>query len=212
MNWKRRLLQNFKLYAITDLRTYDLRLSRVIEQVVQGGVDVVQLRSKTLSDREFLKIGYEIRKVTQKYQRLFFVNDRLDLALALEADGVHLGQDDLPLAVARKLAKQRKLLIGKSTHSLAQAKQAEREGADYIGFGPIFKTPTKPNYFAIGFKEISKLKQAIKIPFACIGGINATNIDQLVQAGVERVAVVRAIFNESNPFEAAKELKGRLKE
>ena len=181
-----------------------------IDEALFGGVDIVQLRSKTLSDAELFKIGEAIRKITAKHRKLFFVNDRVDLMLALQADGVHLGQDDLPINIARKLMKNYPGLIGKSTHSLAQALQAEKEGADYIGFGPIFKTPTKPTYQPVGLRLIPHLNKKIKIPLVCIGGINSQNVDRVIRAGGKRVAVVRAVFDQSNIRRAAQKLKERM--
>ena len=210
MNWKKELLQNFKLYAITDLKTFDPKFPERVEQAFRGGVDIIQLRSKELPDVRFLEIGRIIRMIAEKRRKLFFVNDRVDLAIILKADGVHLGQDDLPIVAAKKLMGKNKLFIGRSTHSLAQASQAEKEGADYIGFGPIFTTPTKPTYRPIGFENIAMLKRVTKIPFVCIGGIDESNVDQLLCAGAERIAVVRAIFDQVDTFRAAQRLKEKL--
>lgn len=138
------------------------------------------------------------------------MNDRIDLALAISADGVHLGQDDLSVKTARQLIGKNQLLIGKSTHNLDQAREAEREGADYIGFGPIFNTPTKPTYQPIGLGDIAKLKRLIKIPFVCIGGIDERNIQHVREAGAERIAVVRAIFAKKDSGRAAKILRQRI--
>ncbi len=204
-------MENFKLYAVTDYkRASDFSASQ-IENALKGGVDVIQLRSKQLSDADLFKIGKAIRRITLKRKKLFIVNDRTDLMLALNADGVHLGQDDLPVDAARHLFGKQHRFIGKSTHSIAQAIQAEKEGADYIGFGPIFGTPTKPTYEPIGLKDVSALKKKIKIPFVCIGGINENNLDEVLDAGAERVAVVRGIFSKPNCGSAAAILKEKLK-
>ena len=210
MNWKKELFRNFRFYAITDLTSFDRKLPERVDRAFCGGIDIVQLRSKTLPDKEFLELGQAIRKIANRRKKLFIVNDRIDLALALEADGVHLGQDDLPIPVARKIIGRNKLLIGHSTHSVEQAKQAEKEGADYIGFGPIFRTPTKPTYQPIGLSDIARVKQTVKIPFVCIGGINLDNIDSVIKAGATRVAVVRAIFDQTDVAEAARRLRERI--
>jgi thiamine-phosphate pyrophosphorylase len=169
----------------------------------------VQLRSKILSDASLFQLGKKIRLLTNRMKKLFIVNDRLDLALALEADGVHLGQDDLPLSMARRIA-GKELWIGRSTHSLKQAVAAEREGADYIGFGPVFGTPTKPAYSPIGLNDIAQAMKHVGIPVVCIGGIDRSNLKQVVQAGARRIAVVRAVFSSRNPYQSAAELRGLM--
>lgn len=206
MNWKKECLKNFRLYAITDIKKSDFDILRKIEETLKGGVDIIQLRSKTLSDRLLFELGQKIRVLTNRMKKLFIVNDRVDLALALEADGVHLGQDDLSIASARRIARKN-LLFGRSTHTLKQALEAEREGADYIGFGPIFETPTKPTYQPIGLNRIAQVVKRVHIPVVCIGGIDRSNIRQVLQAGARRVAVVRAIFSSHDPYQSANELK-----
>ena len=206
MNWKKERLKNFKLYAITDLKEEDPEILAKITGALHGGVDIIQLRSKTLPDKILLSLGKKIRGVTQKLKKLFVVNDRVDLMLALDADGVHLGQEDLPIQVARRMIGGRDKMIGCSTHSLEQAIDAQHEGADYIGFGPIFETPTKPTYQPVGLDVISEVMKRIRIPVVCIGGIAPSNIEKVVQAGARRVAVVRAIFSVDDPYRAASEL------
>ncbi len=210
MNWKKELLKNFKLYAITDLKAEDPEILNKIREALRGGVDVIQLRSKSLSDQLLLKLGKEIRKLTLKSKKLFIVNDRVDLMLAIDADGVHLGQDDLPIEIARRMIRNRDKIIGRSTHSLKQAIQAQREGADYIGFGPIFETPTKPTYHSIGLSKISEAVQKVQIPIVCIGGIDRFNMRKVMDAGAQRIAVVRAIFSAADPYRAASQLKGLM--
>ena len=209
MNWKRKSLKNFKLYAVTDLKEENAGNLKAIECALAGGVDVIQLRSKVFSDGALFELGQKIRVLTHRMKKLFIVNDRLDLALALNADGVHLGQDDLPLAAACRIA-GKNLLIGCSTHNFKQAVEAEREGADYIGFGPIFGTPTKPAYQPIVLDLIARVMKRIQIPVVCIGGINHSNVKEVIGAGDNRVAVVRAIFSSSNPRQSAVELKGLM--
>lgn len=209
MNWKKKCLANFKLYAITDLKEENKMLPQKVENALEGGVDVIQLRSKVLSDKSLMAIGKVIRKLTHQRKKLFFVNDRIDLALILEADGIHLGQHDIPISIARKLI-PKEMFIGKSTHNLVQAKKAEKEGADYVGFGPIFGTPTKPDYPAVGTNAIRRLREIMRIPFVCIGGINMSNVHFVKECGANRIAVVRAIFDQKNPTQAARELRQEI--
>lgn len=207
MSWKRKLLNDFKLYAITDLKGEDPEILIKIKEALRGGVDVVQLRSKHLSDQALVSLGKKMRQITSQMKKLFIVNDRIDLMLALDADGVHLGQDDLPVNVARTVIKDKSKFIGCSTHSLKQAQAAAKAGADYIGFGPIFETPTKPDYQPVGLDSIQKVVQKIKIPVVCVGGIDQSNTKSVVKAGANRLAVVRAIFSSAHPYSAARELK-----
>lgn len=210
MDWKRNCLLNFKLYAVTDLKAADTGWMKDIEGALRGGVDVIQLRSKVLSDRSLLDLGRTVRSMTRRMRKLFILNDRPDLALALCADGVHLGQGDIPMREARKILAGRRMLIGKSTHNLKQAVAAQSEGADYIGFGPVFGTPTKPDYLPIGLDDIGFLQRKIRIPFVVIGGINRSNVESVLQAGADRVAVVRAIFGKGNTFRNATMLKRKI--
>lgn len=209
MPWKNTAFSNFRLYAVTDLQRGGPDELRKIEAAYLGGADVVQLRSKSISDAALLTAGHKIRKIATRLRKLFFVNDRVDIALLLEADGVHLGQNDMPIADARKLARRAGvgLWIGRSTHNIRQALEAERQGADYIGTGPVFPTPTKPGKSAVGLELIAQAACQIKIPFVAIGGINLRNVGRVIQAGASRIAVVRAIFEADNPVIAARKLK-----
>lgn len=209
MSWKKEVFSNFKLYAVTDLREESTDLLKKIEQVYQGGADIVQLRSKNLPDAVLFRLGQKIRQIADASHKLFFVNDRADLAIAADADGVHLGQDDLPVAVVRELcAKARKTLwIGKSTHSLEQGLAAVKENPDYIGVGPVFETPTKPGYRPAGLDYVSQVAEKLSIPFVAIGGINRQNLPQVLNAGAKRVAVVRALFDSADPLKEAQYFK-----
>lgn len=209
MSWKRKVFENFKLYAVTDLRSDAPAELAKIEAAYRGGADIVQLRSKTLSDLQLYRMGLKIRKIADRYKKLFFVNDRLDLALACGADGLHLGQDDLPSETVRRIAVQagKKLLLGKSTHRISQSLAAVKEHVDYIGVGPVFATPTKPGYVPAGLNFVREAAKRIKIPFVAIGGIDRDNIHEVLSAGARRIAVVRAIFNERKPENAAREIR-----
>ena len=193
-----------------DLKAEDPNILLNITAALKGGVDIIQLRSKTLTDPALIRLGMNIRKATRKFKKLFIVNDRVDLMLAMDADGVHLGQHDVSIFTARKIIGNRDKIVGRSTHSMAQAIQAEREGADYIGFGPIFQTPTKPTYRPIGLSQIHEVMKCVRIPVVCVGGIDRSNVRKVMEAGAERVAVVRAIFSAKNAYQAAHELKGLI--
>lgn len=209
VDWKLEAIKNFKLYGVTDLKDDNDSIVEKVDQAYSGGVDIIQMRSKALSDKTLYHLGLKLRKIASAQKKLFFVNDRLDLALALDADGLHVGQDDLPVKRMRDiLAKlNRPMFIGKSTHSLAQALQTSQEDVDYIGVGPIFSTPTKPTYEAIGLKLISEVKKNIRIPFVTIGGINEENLEQVLEAGATRVAIVRGLFNTGDTYESSKRIK-----
>lgn len=207
MNWKRRLLENFRLYAVTNLKEDDTPFLKKVEEALAGGVDILQLRAKTLSDAEFIRIGLKVRELADKYGKLFTVNDRADLVSVLDADGVHVGQEDLPVGWARKVMGDPSKMVGKSTHSRDEAREAQEEGVDYIGIGPIFPTPTKPTYVPVGLDLIRELHHQITIPFVAIGGIDAGNIASVLEAGASRVAVVRAIFDASDVLRATRELR-----
>lgn len=210
MNWKNKVFKNFKLYAVTDLSKDDPEIFKKVEAAYRGGADIIQLRSKRLSDAELYRIGIRFRKIANRYHKLFFVNDRLDLALAVGADGLHLGQDDLPVGSVKKMLGGRSLFVGRSTHSLPQALAAIHEGVDYIGVGPIFETPTKPSYPPVGTDLIRQVAQKIRIPFVCIGGIDRHNIRQVLAAGANRIAVVRAVFQAPNVFKATQMLRKEI--
>ncbi len=206
MNWKNRLLRNFRLYAVTDLKRGDGNFLKKAEEALKGGADILQLRSKTLTDAELVEAGRGLRALTRKLKKLFIVNDRADIARVLDAEGVHLGQDDMPVFLARKILK-RDAIIGKSTHSLEQALEAQKEKIDYMGVGPVFSTPTKPLYQPVGLELVRKVAAAARIPFVAIGGIDADNIEQVLDSGAARVAVVRALWESSDTFRAAEKLK-----
>jgi len=161
-----------------------------VKNAVAAGVKVVQYRDKNKSTLDLYKEATLLRSICKKV--IFIINDRLDIALAVGADGVHLGQEDIPYAYARKLLGREKI-IGLSTHSLKQALFAEKLGADYISVGPVFATPTKPEYKAVGLSLIRKVKNKIRVPFVAIGGINFNNLKGVLNAGASRIAIVRAI-------------------
>lgn len=196
-----------QLYVILDKKSQKAKsFLETAKAAIAGGADVLQLRDKELSTKALIEEGKLLRELTHRTQTLFIVNDRVDVALAVQADGIHLGQEDLPVAIARQILPAN-ALIGKSTHSLQQALQAEREGVDYIGVGPIFATPTKPTYTPVGLQLIEEVSQRIKIPFVAIGGIDTQNIYQVLERCATNIAVVRAVVGAQDIERAARCLK-----
>ena len=198
-----------RLYAVTPEPTDVPALLEKIDGLLVGGVDAIQLRSRKMTDRALVNLGREIKKRCARTGALFFVNNRVDIALALDADGLHIGHEDLPMAFVRNLLGHRKI-IGVSTHALPEAIEAQRDGADYVSCGPIWPTPTKPDYKAVGLGLIGLYKAALRIPFVAIGGIDETNVDQVLAAGAKTIAVVRSFFNAERPERVAKEFKEKL--
>ena len=203
-------MKNFQLYVIIDRKASGKDPLTTAREAIRGGADIIQYRDKEATAMEMISWGIKLRKLASEKNVTFIINDRTDVALAVGADGVHLGQDDLPIGIARKILKNK--LVGISTHSLAQAIKAEKDGADYIGVGPVYSTPTKPDYPAVGLKLIKEVSRMIKIPFVAIGGINYDNIDGVLTAGAKRVAVVRAIVGAGDIRLAAQRIKERLLE
>jgi thiamine-phosphate pyrophosphorylase len=178
------------LYAILDPEQTRGRSANVaLHELLRGGARMLQLRAKTLTPRDFLQLAYETSKLTRSNGCGLIVNDRVDIALACGADGVHLGQEDMPLHAARKLMGDK--IIGISTHEVEQAKEAEHGGADYIGFGPMFGTTTKnTGYAARGPDMLRQVRGAVKIPIVAIGGITENNVIQVWQAGADSAAII----------------------
>ena len=205
-------LKPFSLYVITDPSAQKGRDSlEVLTKALEGGADVVQLRDKRSSREDLVAIGKKLKPLCKKWGALFIINDRVDVAEAVDADGVHLGQNDLLIETARFLLGKKRLL-GISTHSLEQALQAQARGADYIGVGPIFQTPTKPDYPPVGTGLISQVKLSVRVPFVAIGGIDLATVDTVLEAGADSVAVVRSVVGQEDVREAARCLKQKLLE
>ena len=202
---------NYSLYLVTHR---DLSLGRsnleVIQSAVEGGVTVVQLRDKDSTTREFFEEGLKIRDYLRSKHIPLIINDRIDIALALNADGVHLGQDDMPVDIARTMLGSNKV-IGASVFSPVEAKVAEAMGADYLGLSPIFATGTKPELTEqIGIEGIPAIRQAVNIPVVGIGSMNQANAYVAVKAGLDGVAVVSAICSQENPKAAAEAIKAEV--
>ncbi len=172
-----------------------------------GGADVIQLRDKQASDSEVVRNAEALLRLTRAKNVPLIVNDRIECARLSGADGVHLGQDDGPLSAART-ALGKGAIIGRSTHSPEQAVDAEKEGFDYIGVGPVFKTPTKPDYKEVGLELVRFAAANIRIPFVAIGGIDASNAALVRDSGAKTITVVRAVMAAADPEKNARELKG----
>ncbi|RJR47674.1 MAG: thiamine phosphate synthase [Deltaproteobacteria bacterium] len=177
----------------------------ILGKTLATGVKIVQLREKALSGRDLYHLALEFRRLTEAAGALLIIDDRLDIALASGADGVHLGQEDLPLDVARRLAPD--LIIGASTHSLAEALAAEAAGASYVNIGPIFATRTKPAMTPLGPEAIDRIAPRLKIPWTTMGGINLANIGQVVARGARHPAVMSAVTGAADPGAAAAALR-----
>ncbi len=183
---KNRWLTDFGAYVISSGSHLEMA-----ENACKAGARILQYRDKTASRKEMLRTAAAIRQITREYNTRFIVNDYIDIALLVKADGVHLGQDDIPLTEARKITPPG-FIIGQSTHSLAQAREAEKLGADYIGSGPVYETPTKADYVPIGVKTLEQVLAAVQMPVVAIGGLNPGNIGHLKELGARNFAMVRA--------------------
>jgi thiamine-phosphate pyrophosphorylase len=205
-------LSRSRLYGILDLGYVDKREAvELAKRLMEGGVDLLQLRAKNLPVAEIEMVAAELHTVTRNQGVPLIINDHPEIARSVEAEGVHLGQDDMPIAAAREIVGAN-CAVGKSTHSLDQAIRAFYEGADYIGFGPIFATPTKPDYAPIGLQHISAAHDAVRIPVFCIGGIKLDNLPQVIEAGARRVVIVSGLLQAVDIVaygRAAKELLNR---
>jgi len=202
---------DFDLYLVTDrTQTQDRDLLWVLEQALEGGVKAIQLREKDLSGRELFSAAEKTRALCDRYRARLFINDRIDVALAVEADGVQLGKASMPIGAARELLGPGKLL-GASTHSLDEAKEAERGGADFILFGPVYFTPSKASYGAPqGLEALKKIVEKISLPVYAIGGIKPENIEDVRSMGVRGVALISAIMSANGPKPATQKILSLL--
>ena len=205
-----RNLSDCRLYGILDIGYVGIDdAERVTKSMIDGDVDLIQLRAKEHSVEEIVDLAGKLHEVTSAAGVPLIVNDHAEVAAKVLVEGVHLGQDDDSLAHARKKA-GRDVLVGKSTHSLEQAVEAEREGADYVGFGPIFATPTKPDYQPIGLTGIKRVHNEITVPAFCIGGIKIDNLGQVIAAGARRVAIVSGLLKAPDIAKYARACKAFL--
>lgn len=205
------ILNNVRLYAIADPGLCLNRdLVELIAQTIDGGVQMVQLRDKKSGDRVFLELARKVNQITRKRKIPLVINDRVDIAKLIDAEGVHLGEEDLPVKEAREILGSKKI-IGASASDIKTAKIKEREGADYIGLGPIFETGSKKIEKPLGADILKDAKKELKIPVFPIGGINQCNLDQIISTGTKRIAVISTIFMAEDVRKAAQELLEKLK-
>ena len=187
-------LTHCRLYGIVDLNYVEAEeAQRVTEAMIEGGVDLIQLRGKQKSLGELTDLAAKLHQITSRSSIPLIINDHAEIARQVPVEGVHVGQDDDSIDAVREKA-GRQVIVGKSTHSLEQAAAAQGEGADYIGFGPVFATPTKPDYKPIGLTEIKRVHADVTLPIFCIGGIKIDNLDQVIAAGAERVVIVSGLL------------------
>ena len=198
-NKSEKILKENDLYVITDQKD---NLLETIEEILIAGVRIIQYRFKEGTDKDHLEEAIQIKNLCKKYNSLFIINDRIDIALASNADGIHLGQDDVDLKTARKLLGYSKI-IGISANNEIDISNALKDGCDYIGIGPVFETATKKNKKPMGIEKIKTLTKDLNIPWFAIGGINSNNISFLKRNGFKKVALVSQLMNSEDPKEEA---------
>ena len=199
---------DFKLYLITDRKQIKMPLPAAVRLALEGGVRAIQLREKDLPMRELLALSQELRAMTKEFGAKLFINDNVDVAVTVDADGVHLGHQSMPAAAVRNIV-GRKLMIGVSTHTLDEVRAAESGGADFVTFGPIYETPSKTHLGApVGIEALRSVKRAvdIDIPIFALGGVRGKNIGHVLWAGAYGVSVISAIFGAEDIKKAAKNI------
>ena len=210
--WNATSLLTWQLYVVLDPSAAHGRdLVWLAEGAIRGGADVIQLRDKTASTKQLITEATALLQVTRPAQIPLIINDRPDVVVAVSADGVHVGQEDLPVAAVRQLVGDQRI-VGKSSHSLRQALEAEQEDVDYVAFGPLFPTPTKPDYAPVRVALVGQVATRIQKPLVVIGGIDETTLPEVLEAGARCVAVVRAVCGARDPEVAAQDLKQRLRQ
>ena len=196
---------DLSLYLVTDKSDDVEKFLNTIEEAIKGGVSVVQIREKTADTLDFYNLALKVKEITTKYNVPLIINDRVDVALAVDADGVHVGQSDMPCEVTRNLIGENKIL-GVSAATIPEAKKAEADGADYIGAGAVFPTSTKDDAPKITKKDLKEIVDSINIPVVAIGGITHENASELSDTGIAGLSVVSAIMSSDNPKESSKKL------
>lgn len=198
---------DYTLYLVTDRQLMSCdSLTEAVEQAILGGCTMIQLREKELSSLEFYNQAVAVKQVTDKYHIPLIINDRIDIAMAVQATGVHIGQHDLPAAAVRKVIGEN-MLLGVSASSIAEAIQAQQDGAGYLGVGAMFPTGTKTDADSVSMEELQKIRAAVSLPIVVIGGINKGNAGRFKPMGIDGLAVVSAIIAQSDIKAAAAELK-----
>lgn len=200
---------DYSIYLVTDRGILKGRdIFKAVEDAIKGGATLVQLREKDVSSLEFYNIAVKMKEVTRKYGVPLIINDRLDIALAMDADGLHVGQSDLPVEVARRLLGKGKIL-GCSANTIEKVRYGEKSGADYIGAGPVYPTGSKADADApIGVSKLAELRKSISIPVVGIGGIGASNVREVKSSGIEGISLISAILGKEDVEAAARELAG----
>ena len=198
---------DYSVYLVTDRRNKtDEEFLNIIEEAIKGGTTVVQLREKTASTKEFYDLALRVKEITSRYGVPLLINDRIDIALAIDSEGVHIGQDDMPADIAREIIGEDKIL-GVSASTVEEAKKAENDSADYIGSGAVFPTATKDDADSVSKEELKEIVDSIDIPVVAIGGITVENASSLKASGIAGFSVVSAIMSAEDPKEASKKLK-----
>lgn len=202
---------DFSLYLIADVEQIKEDMPSSVKMAIDGGVKAIQLRGKNLSAKELLKIGERLRHLTHIESVKLFINDRIDVAMAIQADGVHLGQNSMPVKLARETSGDR-FIIGVSTHSLKEAMDAEVGGADFITVGPIFETESKLRYGSpVGLTTLADVCRKVKIPVFAIGGISIERVNSVMKEGAHGVAVISAILKAESVYDAAVNMLDELR-
>ncbi len=199
---------NKKLYVITESTISKKPNEQVVREAIKGGAEIIQLREKDWPKEKIKEEAIKLLKICKENNAMFIVNDYIDIALDIRADGVHLGQADMPISEAKEICKG-KLILGLSTHSLEQAEKADKEDIDYISIGPIFKTRAKK--YTVGLEMISKVISSVNKPVFAIGGINKNNIDEVLKQGAKSAAVISAVVSAENIEEEARKLVEKIK-
>jgi len=202
------LLKKIKLLCITCPRQ-DISYQKQVELACQGGADMIQFRDKSLTDRELFNISLDLKEICKKHHVYFTINNRVDIAYAVEAHGIHVGQDDLPVEKVRQILGPSRI-IGLSASSYMQAMDCVKQKADYIGFGAIYPTDTKPESKATGLEALSLVKNKIDLPIIAIGGINEKNIEEVILAGADGVAVIQAVCGAQDIKKSAENIKNLI--
>ena len=198
---------DYSVYLVTDRRNKtDDEFLNIIEEAIKGGTTIVQLREKTASTKEFYDLALKVKEITSKYGVPLLINDRIDIALAVDSEGVHIGQDDMPADIAREIIGEDKIL-GVSASTVEEAKKAEIDSADYIGSGAVFPTATKDDADSVSKEELKEIVDSIDIPVVAIGGITVENAHTLKGSGIAGFSVVSAIMSAEDPKEASEKLK-----
>ena len=205
-----RALSDCRLYGIVDLGyVAPDRVADMTRALIEGGVDLLQLRAKKLLKSEILNLAKIILPITRELQTPLVINDHAEIAAEIGCEGVHVGQDDGSVAAAREIVGPL-CFVGKSTHSLVQAEVAQAEGANYIGFGPLYATGTKPDYVPIGLNDITEVHRRVSVPIFCIGGVNHGRLPEILSAGARRVVVVSAFLQAPDVAGSVRALKQGL--